>query len=920
MALITQSLPTLLRGVSRSSESQKQSDHALSQSNLISSPTEGLKKRSGTQFIAKLQSSAMGNVHMQTINRDTNEKYLSVFSSSSVKVFDIQTGTPKSVETPDGISYLNVTSPRDELKTVSVADYTFVINTTKTVEMTTDITSTPHNGALIFFNQVSDNTEYHITVDNTTAMHNTASDNPLSTTLICTKIRNKLLGLSGESPDVGSVLSGFQIDHIGPVLYVRKTDNSTFDIGSTDTQGNSQITLIKDSIQKFTDLPTVAVNDYIVEVKGNDSTNFDNYYVKFATDNGSGGMGRGQWAETAKPGITYKYDYSTMPHVLVRQSDGHFIFAQADGASYAEYTHTGTYTQANFTCTVTSANHGFSTGDVLDLKFTSGNAVDAIKTITVTDANTFNFSVSDGNFSVNMAVTFGRAHAYVLPKWGERAVGDLDTAPNSSFVGTKINNVFFFRNRLGFLSEDNVILSRVGEYFNFFPETVTTVLDSDPIDVSASNTKVSILKHAITMGEELIIFSEETQFIFSSSSDSLTPKTANILVSTEFTSNAKANPVSVGNSIYFLTKKGDSHSGVKEYITQPGINIKDASDITLHIPMYIPSNIQKLTASSNENFLVLLPAGSGTLYVNNWLYGENNQKVLNAWYDFEMGYGETVLNIDFIGSDLYMVISNTAETNLFKLPFESKKREPNAEGIDLHRHCEFHLDNKVTEATTGVSITYANGTSTFTFPYKLAYTPKIVGSFTASNATSTYVDKDGNTKTLQPGQSITTSTVNQSFTTSTVTATGDYRNSKVTMGLEFGIAYTLPKQKLIDKQTNSQNLTGRFQMLHFYLKYESTASFEVWVSPDGSAYSDQARSRNIYKFTPNVLGTTVETYGVGGAGAPLSNLRLQTGVFKFPVMSKADRVDITIMDDTFMPLHFVSAEYEARYHSRARRI
>tara|TARA_R100001443_G_scaffold4319_1_gene12764 strand:+ start:621 stop:3179 length:2559 start_codon:yes stop_codon:yes gene_type:complete len=852
MALITQSIPTLLRGVSRSSESQKQSDHAVTQSNLISSPTEGLRKRSGTQFIAKLQSSAMGNVHMQTINRDTNEKYLSVFSSSFVKAFDIQTGAAKTVNTPDGINYLNVTSPRDELKTVSVADYTFVINTTKTVAMTNDITSTVSRGALIFFNQVSDNTEYHVTVEGTTAMHNTASDNPLSTTLICTKIRNKLLGLSGESPSVGNALSGFLIDHIGPVLYVRKSDNSAFSITSHDTQGNSQITLIKDSIQKFTDLPRVAVNNYVVEVKGNDSTNFDNYYVKFVTDNG-GSFEQGQWEETAKPGINFKYDYSTMPHVLIRQSDGNFIFAQADGGTYSV-------------------------------------TIDGVTTV------------------------------YTLPKWGERAVGDLDTAPNSSFVGTKINNVFFFRNRLGFLSEDNVILSRVGEYFNFFPETVTTVLDSDPIDVAASNTKVSILKHAITMGEELIIFSEETQFVFASSSDSLTPKTANILVSTEFASNAKANPASVGNSIYFLTKKGDSHSGVREYITQPGINIKDASDITLHIPMYIPSNIQKLTASSNENYLVLQEVGSGTLYVNNWLYGENNQKVLNSWYDFELTFGDSVLNIDFIGSDLYIVVSNSAETNLLKLPFESKNREPNAEGIDLHRHCEFYLDNKVTEATTGVSITYANGTSTFTFPYKLAYTPKIVGSFTAPNATSTYVDENGNTKTLQPGQSITTSTVNQSLTTSTVTATGDYRNSKVTMGYEFLSTYTFSKQKLIDKQTNSQNLTGRFQMLHFYLKYESTASFEIWVSPDGSAYSDQARSRNIYKFTPNVLGTTVETYGVGGVGTPLGNLRLQTGVFKFPVMSKADRVDITVMDETFMPLHFVSAEYEARYHSRARRI
>ena len=224
-----------------------------------------------------------------------------------------------------------------------------------------------------------------------------------------------------------------------------------------------------------------------------------------------------------------------MPHVLIRKGDGRFIFAQADGGTYALYTKTGTYDMANQVVTVTSANHGFSTGDILDLVFLNGNASNRVIAVTVTDANTFNYSVTSGANSFDCNVIFGKANTETLPKWSDRTVGDLDTAPNPSFVGQKLNNIFFFRNRIGFLADDDVILSRVSDFFNFFPETVTTVLDSDPIDIAASHTQISILKHAMTMGEELILFSEKAQFILKASDDTLTPKTAYIVVATEVT-------------------------------------------------------------------------------------------------------------------------------------------------------------------------------------------------------------------------------------------------------------------------------------------------------------------------------------------------------------------------------------------------
>jgi hypothetical protein len=52
--------------------------------------------------------------------------------------------------------------------------------------------------------------------------------------------------------------------------------------------------------------------------------------------------------------------------------------------------------------------------------------------------------------------------------WTERSAGDDVTNNHPSFVGKKIKQAFFHKNRLGFLSEDNVTMSRSGEFYNFY--------------------------------------------------------------------------------------------------------------------------------------------------------------------------------------------------------------------------------------------------------------------------------------------------------------------------------------------------------------------------------------------------------------------------------------------------------------------
>jgi hypothetical protein len=816
MPVISRAIPTLLRGISQSSDALKQPDHADIQDNADSNPVLGLTKRSGFQFVTALQSSTLGNVHIQTINRDANERYVAIFSNGNVRVFELD-GTELTVNKPDGTAYLNTSTPRSVMKTVTIADFTFVVNTSITAAMDSTLSGGTGTKAIIFINQATASTTYSVTIDGVTVTDNTQTDSTLSTDTIAADLKSGL--------DAG--LTGFTIARNGPVLYVRKNDNSNFSIDGSDTQGDTKMTIIKDSVQRFTDLPTVSPDGYVVEIKGDDDTNFDNYYVKFVTNNG-GAFEEGQWEETVEAGIPFKFDYATMPHVLIRQADGNFRFARVDGDTY-----------------------------------TAGG------------------------------------QSFTLPKWGERTVGDVISAPDPSFIGNKINNVFFFRNRLGFLAGDNVVLSRVSEFFNFFPETVVSVLDNEPIDVAASHTKVAILKSAVTMGEKLILFSEQTQFVLTSSADNLTPKTANVIVVTEFESSAAAQPVGSGSSIYFLTQKG-SFAGIREYILQGESQIRDAANVTIHVPRLIPSNVFKMAVSTNQDILVVLGSDNANkLYVYRWLYGDGGQKALSAWFTYSINTNRSILNVDFIGTDLFVVIEEANKVTLEKIPFETEFREPNAS-------FEYHLDHKVTEATTGVSVSYSSGTglSTFTVPYRLRANMNIVGRYLGSGETSTFVDAQGNTKTLTSGQVLSTSNaINGS--TSTITAIGDYRNSKFIIGEPYEMHYRFSKQRLTEQGAGSPEYVGaRLQLHHFYIKYEDAGFFKVEVTPEN-------RNTSTHKFTGRLLGA---------ASAAIGQINLDTGTFKVPIMSKSDRVDIDIKNDTFLPTRLASAEYEGTFHIRSRRI
>lgn len=251
--------------------------------------------------------------------------------------------------------------------------------------------------------------------------------------------------------------------------------------------------------------------------------------------------------------------------------------------------------------------------------------------------------------------------------WSPRKVGDTESASAPSFVNNYIKDVFFYRNRLGFISGDNIILSEVGVYENFWPTTVTTIIDSDPIDVAVDSNQAVSLKYAIPYNKELLIFGDKTQYVLSGG-DTLTPGKVSVQQSTAFEISDVA-PVALGPNVYFVTNKTNS-SSIREYFVQPNTSVNDAADITAHCPSYIPNGITKLVGSSKYDMLFAITGNDNSIYAYNF-YWQGDQKAQSAWHKWTFNDG-VFFNIEVLEDELLIMYKeNTGSSkHLLKINLE----------------------------------------------------------------------------------------------------------------------------------------------------------------------------------------------------------------------------------------------------------
>ena len=706
MALVSKNIPNLINGVSQQPAALRLESQGEVQENGFSDVVDGLKKRPPTKFIKKLvdtNGDALTNLDdafFHTYKRSDDVQFQVIITSAKkIYVYDIQgvLQYESGAGNTDNTDYLP-SNPKD-ITATSVADATFIVNKEKVVEM--DDYVYPSNDlyqALVYLKSVNYGRTYTVSAKSKTnptekleasyttnkAVASTASTGGNDDQL-------KVSAVMSETYSGNSACLREQLENDVGTILLDSFSYSTLPINSSIDIVNTQLLELSLTNVQSTQ-GAVSAGDITVQVGGvdipydaNNVTGWcrisDNtimlHYDILEDSFGTSDYERQPVYVTSTHGATNAGGFIT-PDVNDSDKEPYFIINTTKSGDIKDFDIKVTDddggvnlkafkgTAKSFTSLPNQCETGFTLGVVGDnqkkeddfhVKF-EGAAGSGYWRETVANNlhNYFKLSsmphtlrqLDDGTFK------FGVAEDNDGNNWASRKAGDDNTNPNPSFVGQKIKDIFFHRNRLGVLAGENVIFSEAGGYLNFWRTTVRTLLDSDPIDVSVSQNEVADLKAAVPIQDNLLLFSELNQFTLSAT-QLLTPAEVTIDQSTKYECDLTATPVGAGTSVFFSTLSG-GFSGVREFFTKTDTEIKDAPEITSHVPKYIKGQITDLKASSNEDMLVALTDADKTeCYIYKW-YNSSQERLQSSWSKWK--FSKNIASVYFNNAELYFTFED----------------------------------------------------------------------------------------------------------------------------------------------------------------------------------------------------------------------------------------------------------------------
>ncbi len=410
---------------------------------------------------------------------------------------------------------------------------------------------------------------------------------------------------------------------------------------NVNTPVNTLLNVFTTKVDDVAELPSQCKHGYVVRV-ANSVADEDDYYVKFFGNNDRDG--EGVWEECPEPGRMISFNPSTMPIQLVRTAANTFTVNEIawDPCPVGDET----------TVPKPSFMSGYGTPNTTELDPT------------------------------------------------EATYDDIDTSRLRY-----INKLLFFRNRMILLSDENVIMSRPGDFYNFWPKSAVTYTATDNVDISCSSEYPAVVYDGIQVNTGLVLFTKNQQFMLTTDSDVLSPNTAKINALSTYNFNYKTSPVSLGTTVGFLDNAG-KNTRFFEMTSVLREGQPDMVEQTKIVSKLFPKDLT-LIANSRENSVIFFGT-QGTDEIFGYRYFQSVEKrIQNAWFRWKIS--GTVQHIAMLDDALYVVARNGTKDVMLRYAIKRDDSENfliddigNTDATD-DIYYRVHLDNATTVAHTDLT-------------------------------------------------------------------------------------------------------------------------------------------------------------------------------------------------------------------------
>ena len=491
-----------------------------------------------------------------------------------------------------------------------------------------------------------------------------------------------------------------------------------------------------------------------------------------------------------------------------------------------------------------------------------------------------------------------------IPGWTRRLAGDEDKLPGPSFVENTINDIVFFKNRLGFVSGENVIMSEAGAYYNFWVQSAVQVVDNDTIDLTAVSNDVAVLNYALQQQDELVLFSNENQFrLYSGDNVTFSPETASVGRISSISMEFFVKPEQAGPQVIFPIKNGD-YTGFHTFITTDrtvGINLGQTAVITETVPKFIPKNIVSLTVSRTDQYLVTLSSEEPSdLYIYQFFWEASGGSLTNrqnAWHKWTFP-NKSIHWCDFIEGSLFKVASydNSGTTEYYLEALNVSRPPQDSQDLFL---LDRQLSSSITTDVGTASFSYnaATNKTTVTLPYRTVNTSQFV-----------VIKQDSSDANETEKRWVVANNVPAGVTSFVIDSIGDFTGCSWVFGEKFTFKFVpptiMPFSRSATENTYIGNRTGRLQLRYLDLYYSDSRYFQISVIP-------KLRDRMTYEFdrrdplNANIVLSTEQPF--------------EEAKFRAYIQSKNDQVTVEVLNDSIDQAKFVAMEWTGLYFDVARK-